>query len=234
VLERAAHDLYTEKKQEEHLKSASKQISKSFPLLRERFCLEWMEGNITEEEVLEQLHFLQLPNRCPDLMGVIRWPEIVVNQPLIKEGDRQVFLFAIENIVSEWLESYEKVVFRDQTGLIMFCIWGEAADNTFTNIEKTIQMYLKISIQLYVQSSIGGFADIPSVYRSCKSNVYKDSQISPMVRRAKQYMQDHYCESELTLESFAQSMQVSPVYLSRMLKQELGTSFASLITVDAD
>ena len=100
VLTRIRHDLEAARRQDEHLERASKQLVKNFPLMRERFCLEWIEGTMTEAELMEQLQFLRLPVSTPNLLGVIRWPETNANVPLRKENDRQLFMFAIENIIS--------------------------------------------------------------------------------------------------------------------------------------
>lgn len=230
VLDHVRRGLETTVKQNEHLKLASKQITKNYPLLRERFCLEWIDGHMTEEEIVEQLQFLQLPVICPNQFGVLRWPEFTANQALMKESDRQLLLFAIENIVTEWLHALPMVMFRDHSGLIVVCLWGDPPEEVWTEIEKSIQLYLKISIHLHFEPIEGGLMDIAAVYRNCKAKVYKDSQLSPMVRRARQLIRDSYADPDMTLETMAQSLQVSAVYLSRMMKQELGTSFVSLIT----
>ena len=41
----------------------------------QRFCLEWIEGDVSEDEVIGQLAFLRMPEKMPDMVGVIRWPE---------------------------------------------------------------------------------------------------------------------------------------------------------------
>lgn len=43
-------------------------------------------------------------------------------------------------------------------------------------------------------------------------------------------MQEHYNEYGLTLEAMAGQLQASPVYLSRLFKQELGESFGTYLT----
>lgn len=230
VLERVRRQMEILEKQSEHLKMASKQIAKNIPLLRERFCLEWMEGNLAKEEIVEQLQFLQLPDECPDQLGVIRWPEIYANQPLLKENDRQLFLFAIENIVSELLVSCQKVMFRDHSGLIIVCLWGNLPDAVLTEMEHAIQDYLKIKVNLHFESIDGGLTEVAEVYRHCKAEVLKELQLSPFVTRARQYIRDHFTSREITLESLAQALQVSPVYLGRIIKQELGMSFVNIIT----
>ncbi|KPC99726.1 Arabinose operon regulatory protein [Geobacillus sp. BCO2] len=66
--------------------------------------------------------------------------------------------------------------------------------------------------------------------KKCKEQMVEESRLSPIVRRARQYIQKHFSQSDLTLESVAQFLHVSPVYLSRMIKQELGISFIHLLT----
>ncbi|GGF94985.1 response regulator [Paenibacillus abyssi] len=230
VLENARRDLELMEQKNEHLRMASQQINKNFPLLRERFCHEWLGGDLTREEITEQLQFLQLPVSCPKLCGVIRWPELIVNQPLMKESDRQLLLYAIENIVSEWLEPYQKVMFRDHSGLIVLIAWEGIPESVLKEIERSVQTYLKIAVYLHFEPVEDGVTAVPAAYRRCKTNVYREAHISPMVRRARQYIRDHFTNPEMTLELVAQSLQVSPVYLSRVLKQELGISFVSLLT----
>ena len=58
-------------------------------------------------------------------MAAIRWPETVAGQVLLQEKERQLFRFAIENIASELLAGYEKVMFRDQGGLTILFVWGQ-------------------------------------------------------------------------------------------------------------
>ncbi len=230
VLDNVRRGLETAEKQLKHLEHASEQITKSLPLLRERFCLEWIEGNMAEEEVMEQLQFLQLPVYSPVQLGVIRWPEFFANQPLVKESDRQLFLFAIENIVGEILEPFKKVIFRDETGLIVVCLWEHASEEIVSEMERAIQTYLKISVNMYFDLLEGGLTGISDVYKHCRAMVYKETQISPIARRARQYIREHFVDKELTLEAAANSLQVSSVYLSRLIKQELGATFVSLVT----
>lgn len=230
VLGRIRHELEATQKQEIHLQQASKQIAKNFPLMRERFCLEWIEGTMTEAELREQLEFLQLPAASPDMLCVIRWPEVVTSVQLRKENDRQLFMFAIENIIGEMLVSYEKTIFRDHSGLIVAIVWGAVPETLISDMQHAVQAYLKISIHVHAQPIDNGLLSIPAVYRQCKSSIFKEAQMSPLVRKAKDYIRESYMEADMSLEAFAQLMQVSPVYLSRIIKQELGASFVSLVT----
>ncbi|MBU5445024.1 response regulator [Paenibacillus sp. MSJ-34] len=222
--------LESEAKQSEYLKMASEQITKNFSLIRERFCLEWIEGNLTDAEIVEQLQFLGLPAVAPDMIVVVRWPEGSGNRAVWKESDRQLFLFAIENIVAELLAPYRNAMFRDAAGWIVVSLWGKAPETLFAGIEQAVRSYLNISVQLQFQETNGGLTDIAAVYRECKQNVYQESRLSPIVRRAYRHIRESYADREFSLEALACSLQVSPVYLSRIIRQELGTSFVNLLT----
>ena len=65
VLTKITKQMASSMEKEEHLQMASKQIERNFSLLRERFCLEWMDGVLSEGEIREQLAFLKMPDRAP-------------------------------------------------------------------------------------------------------------------------------------------------------------------------
>ena len=44
------------------------------------------------------------------------------------------------------------------------------------------------------------------------------------------YIETHYYKEELSLQDLAQSVQISPTYLSRLLKSEIGVSFIEYLT----
>lgn len=213
-----------------YLRKASEQIEKNTPVLRERFCREWIQGNVDETEAMEQLEFLGLPPRLPVQFGVVRWPETSVNQPLMKESERQLFLFAIENIIAEFVQQADHLLFREHTGLIGICLWDETPVEIAAEIEQAVMNFLKITVHVHLEPVKEGPGAVAEAYDACREAVFKDAQLSPLVRRARQLIHEQYAQPGLTLESFAAGLQVSPVYLSRMLKKELGTSFVGFLT----
>jgi two-component system response regulator YesN len=230
VLLRVKRELDRSASQESHLLMASRQIRKNIPLLRERFCNEWIEEALSEQEIVDQLQFLDLPVRPPNAFGIVRWPEVDLGQSVRSERDRQLMLFAIENICSEVLSPREHAIFRDSSGFIGAIVWGEADEQLFAEIEAHVARYLKLHIVTQCVPVEGGYADVGAAYRKARAGVYKETSISPLVRRARQYLREHYSDSQLSLESVAKAIGVSPVYLSRLFKQETGTTFVTLLT----
>ncbi|KHF33873.1 Transcriptional regulatory protein DegU [Paenibacillus sp. P1XP2] len=216
--------------QDHYLKKASEQIEKNIPVLRERFCREWIQGLVDDTEAMEQLEFLGLPSRPPAQIGVVRWPETSVNQPLMKESERQLFLFAIENIVAEFVQQADHLLFREHTGLIGICLWDETPVEIAAEIEQAVQNFLKMTVHVHLEAVKEGPGAVAEAYDACREAVFREAQLSPLVRRARQLIHEQYDRPGLTLETFASSLQVSPVYLSRLLKKELGTSFVNFLT----
>ena len=163
---------------------ASKQIDKHFALLRERFCLEWIKGELGEAEIREQLAFLRIPGGDPDYVGVIRWPEQSKGKAFFSEKDRQLLLFAIENIMEEHLEPFTSVHFRDNVGLIVVLIWGKPQEAVFRRIESDVAGYLKI--ELVASYRNGSSGDVPSLYAEARASVNRETRLSPFVRRTKE------------------------------------------------
>lgn len=231
IMERVRDKLEQAARWETYLEQATRQIEKNLPLLRERFCLEWIEGDLSREEIAEQLAFLHMPVKCPDCIMAIRWPELALNQPLRNESERQVMLFAIENITSELLGPAEHLIFRDPAGLILMLVWGDLKPTIPGDIEHAVEGYLKLPVQVHLEPAGPDLSDVPAAYRRCRSALYRDARLSPIVRRTRTLIRERYSDPDLSLEEVAAKMSVSPVYLSRILKQELGASFVSLVTM---
>ncbi|KRE40055.1 response regulator transcription factor [Paenibacillus sp. Soil724D2] len=230
VLTKITKQMASSLEKEEHLQMASKQIERNFSLLRERFCLEWMDGGLSEVEIREQLAFLKMPDRAPSTLGVIQWSGNSRGKELLSERDRQLYLFAIENIVEELLSPYTLVKFRDHLGMLVVLVWEPVPADDIEKIDAAVQTYLKISIASQFLKGIEGVTGVSNVYQQARTSLYKEAHLSPFVRLAKDYIAQRYSDPEITLEMIANEMKVSPVYLGRIFKQELGIPFVNMLT----
>ena len=231
IMTRVRDRLEEEAKLAAYLDAAAAQIRKNLPLLRERFCLEWMEGSLGREEIAEQLRFLQLPVRPPEFVMAIRWPELDMSQSPRNESERQLMLYAIENVTSELLDAADYLVFRDSTGLILLVIWDDVPQALASGIEQAVQQCLKLAVQVHLEPAGQDLAEVGAALRRARSAVSREVRLSPIVRRARALIRQRYADPELSLEAAAAELRVSPVYLSRILKQELGAPFNSLVTM---
>jgi two-component system response regulator YesN len=231
IMTRVRDRLEREARLNAYMEAAAAQIRKNLPLLRERFCLEWMEGALGRDEIAEQLRFLELPERPPEWVMAIRWPELDTGQSPRNEFERQLMLFAIENVTSELLGAAEHLIFRDATGLILLVIWDDVPPALASGIERAVQQYLKLNVQVRLEPAGQDPAEVGAALRRVRSAVSREARLSPIVKRARALIRERFADPELSLEAAAAELRVSPVYLSRILKQELGASFVSLVTM---
>ncbi len=230
VLTKIRNTIQTQTAQTRFLELASHQISQNTLILQEQFCRDWIAGKLTNEKILEHLHFWGLPEEGPQRLTIIRSQNIDYTQPLIQGTKQESQQWEIQNIVLEALKKHDKLVFYTSSGFLVVLVWGNVEQDVIVEIEMQIQSFLQVPHTVYSETISGDVDVIPAAYERCKRKVVEESQISPIVRRAKSFIHQQYTDPELTLETIAQQLQVSTVYLSRIIKQELGTSFTGLVT----
>ncbi|WEG12494.1 response regulator [Pullulanibacillus sp. KACC 23026] len=231
ILKKLSIELDNRLKKDTYLKTAYEQISKNMAVLRERFGLDWIQGHLAEEEIINHLEFLHLPVMSPKQLGIIRWPEYHVDPVHLEENDRQLFLFALNNIISDLFKGKDYLSFRESTDSIVICLWDLVSEEEINQIETAAQVFLKLTVNVHFETVQNErLTALEAVFQECRYQVFRDAQVSPVVRRARQFIRQNYENQELSLEWVADILQVSPGYLSRVIKQELGVSFISLVT----
>ncbi|WP_046213190.1 response regulator [Paenibacillus wulumuqiensis] len=237
VLNHIRTELNGDQQQEEYLKLATDQIQRNIPLLREQFCLEWLHGRLREEEIRRQQEFLGLPSVHPAALTLIRWSGQAEGRPLLKEQDRQLLLFAIGNIAAELLSDIPLVICREDSGTIILCLWEVPAAHREEQIIAAVRDHIGLHVQVYMQPVIDEeyregmewSQQLYATYRQLRQELKGQTGLSPLVRRARGYILQHYADPQLTLEQLAEALQVSPTYLSRVMKKELGQSFIHVL-----
>jgi two-component system response regulator YesN len=71
---------------------------------------------------------------------------------------------------------------------------------------------------------------VPEAYEALSAEVAARGSHRALVILARQYIDAHYGEPGLSLEEVASAAQISPGYLSRLLKLETGFSFVDYLT----
>ncbi|MED4164934.1 response regulator, partial [Halalkalibacterium halodurans] len=187
----------------------AKQLEKNITLLREQFCSNWVMGALTNEEVAEQLSFLQLPDTLPSFIGVIRCPELQPAQSFMSDLEGQELFRAFEQEVVRFFNGSSYVKASNQVeGFIYFILWGEVEEELFTQLEQKVQETLQLMVVQSYERLTGELCDLPQSFQRCKEKVYNLVEVSQIVKRAEQYMNAHFYQSSLSLETVADSLQV--------------------------
>jgi len=233
VLRRAGDALATARRKREYLYWADRQLQKNMPFIRERFLNEWMDGCLSDVEIGEQLLFFGLDSSMATGMLLIK-----VRQAATAERERQLKLIAAQNIAEELLAPYCAIVFRDNKDHIIAIVtlplapvWQTLAETIGTVMEENLALHVHV-----IQSLVdGGRESIPFAYRALLLEIAREKHWTPMVALCKAYIDTHYASETLSLQDAGSALGVSPAYLSRLMRQELGASFIDyLIRVRID
>ncbi|UUZ93577.1 response regulator [Paenibacillus sp. P25] len=229
VITEAKKQLEQQTAQQKYFELANRQIFKNISLLRERFCLEWIEGELNAVQINEQLQFLQPPNSAPRLIGVIRWPEVSRGRPVLPENDRRLVLIRHRE--------HSRRVFGRHAACHL-----PRQDRPDRRLDLGFRRGGNARPAGAIDSQIFENFD-PAAFRrseradrrTCRVPGSQARRVSgyanfPLVRRGKLFVQEHYADPDVTLEQAAERLQVSPVYFGRVFKQELGVSFGQHLT----
>lgn len=234
VLKKAQQKLFDSRLQNNHLAWSNQETRKKLPLLQEAFCNDWITGQLSEEYIKTQLRFLELD--VPEISGmvILKVAGQFSRGQLLREWDHHLLLFAIQNIYSELLEQWQPYI-----------IFHDKADNlvAITNIHNVREWYeLSISLQQAIEEHLKqvvitvqhplteDLASIPSTYHELILELNRKVSYTPVVLLAQKHIETYFYKEELSLQELADTIQISPTYLSRLLKNEIGVSFVEYLT----
>lgn len=218
-----------------YMKWADNQLRKNVPMLKERFMNEWMDGQIDESEVNEQLAFLAIHIPTHYGMMIVKVEEKGILKKGAKEWDRKLLGFAIQNVSEEVMQAWGPAIFfRDkQNHLIIIATlwdreeqWAEAG----AELQFAAERYLARTIAVRQTTAWQSISSVPDIYRQLLDELTREDSVPPVVLQAKKYIDAHYHNEHLSLQQVAEQFQISPAYLSRLLRQESGLSFIDYLT----
>jgi two-component system response regulator YesN len=234
VLERAGVELGARRKQNRYLGWAREQLERTMPLLQERFMRDLVNGRLSRTETDEQAAFLGVRIAERQSMALIHVVEGFPHSDLPMERDRRLTLLAVQGIIAEVMHDLKLISsFFDENGDIV-CLaecsndaaWGAALGAVESRVAETLSLALVVA-QAGVGGGVQGIAD---TYETLEAEVARKNGNSGIVVQAQNYIDAQYSKPELSLEEVAGAVEISPGYLSRLLKQETGFSFVDYLT----
>jgi two-component system response regulator YesN len=233
VLARADAELAGTRHQDLYLSWAREQLAKNMPLLREQFLRDWVAARLSRSEIDEQVEFLGLRVADNPSMAVIHLVERVLAPEASGERSRRLALYAVRSVVEELLGAFAPLtVFQDEHDNIVAITaspgsaWGQA----ISAIESRVSQSLAHGVIVASRHVAGGFAGVPEAYETLAAEIARKASFGSFVVLAQGYIDAHYADPDLSLEEVAAEAEISPGYLSRLLKQETGFSFVDYLT----
>ena len=234
VLARAEEALAGARSQRQYLAWAHDQLERNLPLLREQFLRDWVRGRLSPIEIAEQGQFLSVQTSGPAAMALIHVVERSLATAPSEERERRLALYAVRSVAEETFAKFTPLwVFNDdRDDIVVLCgcsaglAWVEASARIEQRVVPSLCQALLVA-HTTVQEARQG---VPEAYEALSAEVAERCSHRSLVVLAQRYLDAHYGEPTLSLEEVASSAQISPGYLSRLLKQETGFSFVDYLT----
>ncbi|MBQ3424851.1 MAG: response regulator, partial [Clostridia bacterium] len=225
VREACMEALELEREHNRHFEWAISQINARRDFLREAFLRDAASGRLEADEIRDFGVYFDIPFQSRLKLMVIS-PDTTGSEKPWTHILRQ---YALEDSMSNRLP--EGVVFHclfadDLENVLMLYAAQDEAEET---LEQIIRQTLGGRVEITVQP-VASLTALAEAYDLAMERLTRRTALSPIVEATKEYIAAHYADSALDLTEVAGALAIHPVYLSRLMKQELGMPFARYLT----
>jgi two-component system response regulator YesN len=230
VMKKAGSSFRESEVNQKRIRQAEEMLARNREYLTERFLAGMAEGILTHDEIAENAALYEMPLQGKIVFLRMRIVEDEQNM-LQKEKDRQLCRFVLHNIAEELLSARGKAFLADDSYDRLLAVFypqdEEDVDRTVTEIKSAAQKCLKqmIVINTCFAASLD---ELPQVCLNWNEGD-RDS-LSRIVRKAKEYIEENYQDSELSAAGIAEVCGVNVSYLSRIFKTEMGVGVIDFLT----
>lgn len=224
IVGKISGDLEQDKRDENYIEQVNKLMENNNSRFRESFLQDWLHSDIEEEEIKNQLEAFSYPVRVPYSIAIFHLQS--ENAPF---GGQTHEMEKLYTFLKKDINQLDAVVYMEDYKWLTIINWGE---------EDSFQFFL--SMQNLIQEKTGknvlgkyGRTDtfsINNLYQELRVELNKLTNISPLAKKTLEYIRGNYTDKNLSLNEIAQQLHVTSVYLSRIIKKELGFSYVQIIT----
>ncbi len=230
VIQAAIHQLEQERAHRRHFEWAIAQINSRRDFLQEVFLRDAISGRLDVEEIRDFGVYFSIPsgNRLKLMLIVVRSSNSGAKPwaPLLRRYTLQDALEADKS----GGEGFRCLFLDDRDNIVLLYEQGAFGDEDLAaRTREALEGELGISARTEVSGELELTA-IAEAYDAMLERVEAQGDYSPIVDAAKEYIAKHYSDPELEVNGVADRLSIHPVYLSRLMKQELGMPFARYLT----
>jgi two-component system response regulator YesN len=232
VIMRAKAELVSRQEAGKYATWAREQLLRNLPMLRERFLKDWAIGSLSKTEILEGLSFLQITLASPATLFAARFSERAGPGSVGADRERRLALVAIRTVIEEAFSPGGAYVFEDDTETVLALAPGKGDEELLLIVEGIERRAAEQVFQvpsLATRMVPDPHSGLCEAYEELCAELADGENCEAFVVLARNYIDKHYWNPDLCLEDAAVELQISPGYLSRLMKRETGFSFVEYL-----
>lgn len=217
--------LESERERNRHFEWAISQINERRDFLREEFLRDAAAGRLEEDEINDFGVYFDFPRHAEMKLMVISAQMSGGDKPWSHILRQYALQDSLESRLPEGL-SFHCLFCDDLNHVLALYIADDGAERALEEIARqTLGSTADVTVE-----PVKDLTALAEAYDLAIERMTERADLSPIVSATRNYIAEHYPDSALDLTKVAGALSVHPVYLSRLMKQELGMSFARYLT----
>lgn len=227
-LDQAIQELSREQSEARLRRYAADQLLKRKDFLSEVFLRDVIRDEYTPEEIRLYCGQFDIDPALHYGMTLISGVIEVSENP----ADELYLRYEVEGVIGgKFTLCSHSRLFSDGRGNVIWLYDRHCASNLLLRERLPELLAAKLREPLRAENAeVPAFESLPAVYDQLIALVFDSSQTSRFVADAQNYIAKAYANPDLTLVEVADVIGITPTYLSRLMKQELGLSFNKYLT----
>lgn len=234
MLDKVVRRLETEEQSKKYLRWIDEEMKLKRPALINHFFRDWLGSNMDRLEIEDRMQYLDIHFPHPYWVTLIHLHADYEREDFYvgAEWDGDLLYYGCNNIVQEILSPHTPVLtFQAEDGALVLIsavlsaeVWADLRQRLAHPIEKYFRVRLDI-----VQRQGSQVLDFPEVFESAAQDYSARRHYSKAVQGAVALMNQNWSDSELSLQTLADALYVSPQYLSRLFRRETGDTIGGYL-----